>query len=451
MLKMGLHRDPSKLPRITPYQGEMRRRLWHIAIQIDLLVSFHLGLPGMINGIESDTALPSNLLDSDFDEDSTQLPSSRPSTEYTSLTYVINKSKLVRVFGLVARLSHSLTVPMYDEVMRIDACLREVWSEVPIFMKVKPLSESITDAPTLVIQRFGLASLFQKSRCVLHRRYIADPNPLKEHDYSRRTCLEAAVTMLDYQRTIFEATKPGAILSQNRWFLASLVINDYLLADMVVALALQQLSKVDCLDWMTACSPPLTKASLIGLLRGSYSIWIQMLGTLTDCRKAVNVVRKMILRIQTQLDITILDSESESESESPYDNRRTESSAGDEHTSPISNISAYAVSLIQGRNGNSRSHDMGSSVNDTINLDTAKLGLGSVEGVAMQQDMTEVWPLPEPQGGYDWDQFDAMTRGPTDSGTIIPQIPDQNWMDESGYSGFDDFPTINSWSSFRSN
>lgn len=275
MLKMGLHRDPSTLPRITPYEGEMRRRMWNLAIQIDLLVAFHLGLPCMIHGIESDTALPRNLLDSDFDENSTELPPSRPMTDYTPLTYPINKARIARGFGLVARLSHSLTLPTYTEVMRVDARIQDVWSTVPSFMKVKPLSECVTDAPMLVIQRFGLASLYQKSRCVLHRRYLVDPRPLKEHDYSRRTCLEAAVALLGYQNTMFEATKPGAILRQNGWFLASLAINDFLLADMVVALAVQQQNeKEDGVDWMATCTPSVTKESLVEMLKNSYRIWM---------------------------------------------------------------------------------------------------------------------------------------------------------------------------------
>jgi hypothetical protein len=274
MLKMGLHRDPSKLPRITPYHGEMRRRMWNLAVQIDLLVAFHLGLPCMIHGIESDTELPRNLLDSDFNEDSTELPPSRPMTEYTPLTYAINKARIARGFGLVARLSHSLTLPAYTEVMRIDARIQEVWSSVPSFMMVKPLSECITDAPMLVVQRFGIASLYQKSRCVLHRRYLVDPRPQKEHDYSRRTCLEAAVALLNYQNTLFEATQPGAILAQNGWFIASLAINDFLLADMAVALAVQQQNdSEDSHGWMGTCTPPLTKESLIDMLKNSYDIW----------------------------------------------------------------------------------------------------------------------------------------------------------------------------------
>lgn len=96
MLKMGLHRDPDKLPNISVYEGEMRRRLWHLAIQIDLLVSFYLGLPCMMHGIESDTLLPRHLMDSDFDETSTELPPARPMTDYTALTYPIHKAAITR-------------------------------------------------------------------------------------------------------------------------------------------------------------------------------------------------------------------------------------------------------------------------------------------------------------------------------------------------------------------
>lgn len=276
MLKMGLHRDPGNLPRITPYQGEMRRRVWNLAVQLDTLVAFHLGLPCMIHGIESDTALPRNLLDSDFSEDSQSLPPSRPITDYTPLTYPINKARVTRGFGLVARLAHSLTLPSYAEIMRVDARIEDVWASVPPFMKLRPLSECITEAPMVVIQRFGLASLYQKSRCVLHRRYLVDPQPLKEHDYSRRTCLEAAVALLDYQSTMFEATKPGAILAQNRWFIASLAINDFLLADMVVALAAQQqIESEDGPDWMATCTTSVTNGSLIGKLKQSHMVWKQ--------------------------------------------------------------------------------------------------------------------------------------------------------------------------------
>lgn len=60
MLKMGLHREASKLANISAFDGEMRKRMWNLTIQIDLMFSFQMGLPSMIHGVESYTALPRN-------------------------------------------------------------------------------------------------------------------------------------------------------------------------------------------------------------------------------------------------------------------------------------------------------------------------------------------------------------------------------------------------------
>ena len=48
-LRMGYHRDASHYPSITPFQGEMRRRVWAAISMIDVLISFQLGLPSMVS------------------------------------------------------------------------------------------------------------------------------------------------------------------------------------------------------------------------------------------------------------------------------------------------------------------------------------------------------------------------------------------------------------------
>jgi hypothetical protein len=41
-MRMGLHRDSDIVAgNISPFQGEMRRRIWNLMVQIDQLVSFH--------------------------------------------------------------------------------------------------------------------------------------------------------------------------------------------------------------------------------------------------------------------------------------------------------------------------------------------------------------------------------------------------------------------------
>lgn len=316
MLQMGMHRDVSTLPPdrgtggaqqhhggsgISVFDGEMRRRLWHLAIQLDLMVSFHLGLPSMAAGIESDTLDPHNFLDDDFDEDSTTLPPERTGPDYTPMTYQINKAKLMRRLGQVARQAHSLTVPTHDEVMQLDKSLQETWSRVPPCMRVVPLDAVITDPPSQVIQRFGLGALYQKTRCVLHRRYMAEKELRPEHEYSRRACLLAALALLEYQNMLFEGTKPGGLLCQNGWFVSSLALHDFLLGATVVYIVLQneQYDEPggDAVDWMREDTPLPNKQQLLETLKRSYRIWREAATKDSAVKKAPGVLEVMLRRI----------------------------------------------------------------------------------------------------------------------------------------------------------
>lgn len=303
MLKMGLHRDPGNVPGISAYDGEMRRRWWTLGIQIDLLVAFHLGLPCMIHGIDSDTALPANLRDEDFGPDTPTLPPPRPSAEYTPLSYPRNKAALCRAFALAARQAHALNPPTYAEVLKADALTEEIWADVPAFMKVRPMDESITDPVMLVVQRFGLALLYQKTRLVLHRRYITETPPNKEHGLSRRICLEAALALLGYQQTLFDAARPGAMLHQNGWFVSSLALHDYLLANAVVALFIESPHYPEMgghFDWIPQEAAAPTKDDLLRRLRTSQSIWQQMALQVSSCRRAAQAAATLLRRVEAR-------------------------------------------------------------------------------------------------------------------------------------------------------
>jgi hypothetical protein len=187
--------------------------------------------------------------------------------------------------------------------MRLDNLLEEKWRQVPSFMKVKPLEDSITDPPQLVNQRFGLAALYQKSRCVLHRRYLIEAIPRKEHEYSRKTCLDAALNLLDYQNTIYQATLPGGLLRQNGWFITSLAIHDFLLAAMVIYLIIQTGRQGEAgpefgLASQDQAAPSMEE--LTNLLRRSHRIWIAVSSDATVAKKACDILATMLRKITDQ-------------------------------------------------------------------------------------------------------------------------------------------------------
>ncbi|KAI0166843.1 fungal-specific transcription factor domain-containing protein [Hypoxylon sp. FL1284] len=431
MLRMGLHRDPSKLPDITPYEGEMRRRIWNLGVQLDLLVAFNLGLPCMMNGIESDTELPSHLTDSDFDKDSKELPPSRPHTDYTTLTYPIHKAKLMKGFFLVVRQAHSLTPPMYTDVMRIDAGIEEAWKGVPTFMKMKPLDECVMDLPAQVVQRFGLASMYQKSRCILHRRYLVEFTPKPEHDYSRRVCLEAALESLTYQELMHEACKPGGILNRGTWFVAAMVaIHDFLLADMVVALVIQTDKFWEVggeSNWMARGGPAYTRDALVERLKRSCLMWADLASNASEFKKAQDVVRTMLGKIQTQLGIEADDLELSATSAS---------SNGEEAAS-------MARLTIVGSHPSSLPSNIEPSPESFAEFGMMDANLAAAPDGTAQVTSDPPWMM---QNGSDWNYFDAMARGPDGMQPMVQAPHDNGWPGEKVMGdSFYNFTTSNSW------
>ena len=305
LLKMGLHRDPSKLANLTPFEGEMRRRCWNMAMQIEILLSFHAGLPSMLQGVETDTEVPRNLHDDDFDENTTSLPPSRPPTDCTSITYAGYKTGLLRAFGLVAQQAHALSTPTYAEVMKIDAIVQTAWSQIPIFLKAKPLVECVSDPPSITIQRFGMSALYDKTRCVLHRRYLAELDLKPEHEYSRKQCLEGAIALLGYQQIIWQACQPGQMFSQYRWFVTSLALHDFILAAMILYLIIKNEKWFDRNgdddddddDASASMSISHSRDELKSMLKSSHSIWAELASSIPELRKTAGVIAAMLAKV----------------------------------------------------------------------------------------------------------------------------------------------------------
>ncbi|KAI0484524.1 fungal-specific transcription factor domain-containing protein [Xylariaceae sp. FL0804] len=85
---LGLHRDPDRIAnKATPFNGEMRRRLWQTMVEFDLQASFDQGVPTLLTQLYNNTDAPRNIEDEGFDEDSAEIPDSKPGTEYTFSSY----------------------------------------------------------------------------------------------------------------------------------------------------------------------------------------------------------------------------------------------------------------------------------------------------------------------------------------------------------------------------
>ncbi|KAG4282378.1 hypothetical protein FPRO06_09051 [Fusarium proliferatum] len=235
----GYHRDSAKVPgsRISPFDGEMRRRVWVCLYQLDSLMSFQMGLPSMIPSDFCDTELPRNLNQSDFYPGIVELPPSRPLSENTTMSYAIVKASVMGMFKKVVKHTRYLTPLSYEETISLDAEARAVYDKIPDNFKYKPLTSFIVDEISMIMSRTTIELLHLKSIIVLHRQYLTDRQDSR-FAFSRKASLKAAESLLERQVEINQLTLPGGLLHDKKWMITSLTLSDFTLAAMVICLDL---------------------------------------------------------------------------------------------------------------------------------------------------------------------------------------------------------------------
>ena len=264
-MRMGYHRDPANFKGMSPFQGEMRRRAWHVINMMDILISFAIGLPAQVRRVESDVRLPRNLFDADISPTMSELPKERPGTEVTPASYFKAKARICTVFAEAAELSQQITPPRYTTIVALEKKLEEAHDAIPEGMRVRPMEECITDPPVLVMSRLNLELLCLKTRLVLHRNFFTAGQSDPKFASSRKISIESAVKILAWNKVISDACQPGGQLQKVWWYMASLQTYDFLLAAMILCLELQHIKAVD--------GTSLRVAELFGILETTYDIW----------------------------------------------------------------------------------------------------------------------------------------------------------------------------------
>ena len=231
-ITMGYHRDPDMFP-LSVFEKEMRRRTWSLCMQLDLLVSFQLGLPSNIQFPTWDTRPPKNLLDSDFDESSTELPPSRPESELTDALFYIAKHRLMEIFEKILRHSLDARTEGPGNPDALDAEIRCIYAALPEILRPRPMADSVVDSSSLVVTRICVDFIYQKSLCVLHRSYVT-----QGRRKSIQVCYEAAFHIVRDFTDVYVELLPGGQAETERWFLGSITWHDFLLGAISLCLVL---------------------------------------------------------------------------------------------------------------------------------------------------------------------------------------------------------------------
>lgn len=299
-LRMGYHRDGSHFPKISVFDAEMRRRVWALIVQQDVVLSAQVGLPRMITETTpfSDTQEPRNLLNEDFDENTTELPASRPDSFQTYTQFLVAKKRVVVAFGMVSEFA---THPNpYAKVMEYDKRVQDSYHSIPEGLKVRSMSKSMLDDPSLIAGRIFIVLVYHKAQCVLHRRYMLLAKTDPHYTYSRTTCITAALQMLEYQSIFDQENQPGGRFRQDGGKSnvdSSMVRQEFLLATTILCLVLNHdittAAYSGSLEDITVTDHS-NKSEVMNALNKSYSIWLKTAETSREARKACEVIKVVL-------------------------------------------------------------------------------------------------------------------------------------------------------------
>lgn len=304
--RIGLHREPTKLPNnsLSPFESEMRRRMWTMVVRLDLMSSGQVGLPRMIHPAMTDTFEPRNLTDDDLNEDMSELPPSRPDTEVTPMLYTIVRNRILGVFARVIDLVSASEQPTYREVLELDKVLRNTYDAIPESLRTLDLNtfDPFAEGSMSILI---LSLTYKKALQMLHRPFLFLARDDPRYEYSRTACIDSALDILDMQymleiksqdnKTLW-ATQP--LWWTSSWRLSSLMNHDFLLATTMLVLDLDR----DLVNPVPTSDVPRerfkngqpTRAEIIQSLSRVYELWSQASSRSRDAQKVAAAVKHVL-------------------------------------------------------------------------------------------------------------------------------------------------------------
>ncbi|KAJ5085337.1 metal ion resistance protein/transporter (Zrc1) [Penicillium argentinense] len=214
---MGLHRDPTLSPNMTPYWAEIRKRLWLTVVEIELQASLHLGIPLALSWEDFDCPPPSNVEDNDFSFSSTSMAPERGISILTKTTFQIVLAQSLRVRMEIARLINRARLALNpNEIMSLSDSLARSLAEAPAQLRDDPGSD---DTSKNAFQRSFYLFLMWRSMLALHRPVLLNHADVEKEIYSvsRINCVQASVALLAQLEFLSEISadmspRPGDIV-----------------------------------------------------------------------------------------------------------------------------------------------------------------------------------------------------------------------------------------------
>jgi hypothetical protein len=295
-LRMGLHRDPSHWPNISPLQAELRRRIWNTLYHMDFFTSVQVGLPRIIKDTQCDVLPPKNLLDDDISLENGELPPERPLTESNPISYLILRQRVIVVAAEIYDKIEA-ALPTCGTIEELHLKLDQAIESIPEWLRYKSSEVSLAEKPVTILYQMIFDIIIHKAFYLLHRRnFIKEPLG-EDNTKSIEQCIDSALAVLGHQRRMAEEIEPGGLLFNYRWKVAKSLNHEFLQATMMLCLALSRFN--------TNAREPSTlhrRECIIQALKSAKDIWEESADQSIEARRAAAAIEKVLKQDSDKMD-----------------------------------------------------------------------------------------------------------------------------------------------------
>ena len=191
---LGLHRDPSRFPKMSILDVEIRRRLWATVLELVLQASIDSGGPPLVALSDFDTLPPSNFDDDQLGEAEGPSPSPRPPSTFTQTTVQLALLRSLQTrLGIAKYVTHFGASASYEETLRWNSELTNACRALSAML------QPLYDPAGILPNRLSLFQL-RLAEHMAHRFFLALNHPWliqnnPAYYFARKMCVDTALKL----------------------------------------------------------------------------------------------------------------------------------------------------------------------------------------------------------------------------------------------------------------
>ncbi|KAF5570553.1 transcription activator acu-15 [Fusarium pseudoanthophilum] len=228
----GYHVDGDDfLQALTPFQVEMRRRVWYYLQYYDVLLSLEHGLPPLIHEDTYSISHPTDMTDDEFDEDAKVIFSSQATVAHAALPCVY-MSHLLPILRRIICHALGFKTCDYKDSLFLKAQLETWYRSIPPCLRVYSVKDTcLTTTAFTALQRVLFQLIYNTGIALIYRPFLnimSLENRYCENalDVSRKNALRSIEVYIEVDQEM----QRGGILYNEPQVKANLPVNDFFIS-----------------------------------------------------------------------------------------------------------------------------------------------------------------------------------------------------------------------------